>query len=172
METEPTKVTMVKRGRPTKRLLVTDAERQELQSRLNLRKGPSDEKLRIRIVMSCARGESGVRLAQSLQTSVQTVSKWRRRFEAYRVAGLTDAPRPGRPRSVSDEQVQAVIDRVRQTRPANATHWSVRTMSKAAKVSATSVHRIWRASKPKGFVRGLRRGRTITFILRRRRPRG
>jgi transposase len=126
-------------------MVLSDTERAELRERLNLRKGPSDEKLRIRIVLACAQGEAGSAIARRLHTSVQTVSKWRRRFEAYRMAGLTDAPRSGRPRSLRDADVQAVIDRVRQTRPANATHWSVRTMSKATKVSRASVHRIWRA---------------------------
>jgi transposase len=136
---------VVKRGRPVHRLVVSEEERNELQSRLNVRKGPSDEKLRIRIVLGCAQGEPGRVIARRLHTSVQTVSKWRRRYERYRMAGLTDAPRSGRPRSLRDEDVQTVIDRVRKTRPVSATHWSVRTMSKATKVSRASVHRIWRA---------------------------
>jgi transposase len=79
-----------------------------------------------------------------MKTSLQTVSKWRCRYESFRLAGLTDALRSGRPRSVLDEQVQEVVNRVRQTKPVNATHWSVRTMSAATGVSAPTVHRIWR----------------------------
>ena len=56
-------------------------------------------------------------IAQRLGTTVQTVSKWRRRYQTYRLAGLTDAPRTGRPRSVDDEQVQHIVDKVRQSRP-------------------------------------------------------
>ena len=136
---------MARTGRPTTKLALTDEERAELMAHLAVRKAPADEKLRIRVVLGCAEGESGTHIAQRLKTSIQTVSKWRRRYAAYRFAGLTDAPRAGRPRTVLDDQVQAVVDKVRQTKPKNATHWSVRSMSAATGVSASTVQRIWRA---------------------------
>lgn len=136
---------MAKAGRPVSKLLLTDVERAELDTRLAIRKAPADEKLRIRIVLGCANGESGTVIARRLHTTPQTVSKWRRRYEAYRFAGLSDAPRAGRPRTVLDEQVQAVVDKVRHTLPENATHWSVRRMSAATGVSAPTVQRIWHA---------------------------
>jgi hypothetical protein len=73
---------MARSGRPVTKLELSDSERAELRARLAVRKAPAD----------------------------QTVSKWCRRYEAYRCAGLSDAPRPGRPRTVLDEQVQAVVD--------------------------------------------------------------
>jgi transposase len=133
------------RGRPTTPLALTDEERAELMRRLAIRKAPADEKLRIRIVLGCAEGESGTHIAQRLKTSIQMVSKWRCRYAAYRFAGLSDAPRSGRPRTVLDDQVQAVVDKVRNSKPDNATHWSVRSMSAATGVSAPTVQRIWRA---------------------------
>jgi len=136
---------MARTGRPVTKLVVTDAERAELMARLAIRKAPADEKLRARIVLGCADGESGTVIARRLHTTAPTVSKWRRRYEAYRLAGLTDAPRAGRPRTVSDEQVQAVVDKVRQSTPDHATHWSVRSMSAATGVSAPTVQRIWHA---------------------------
>lgn len=136
---------MARRGRPVTKLQITDAERTELKARLRIRKGPEDEKLRMRIVLGCAEGQSGAVIAERLQTTAQTVSKWRRRYEAYRLAGLTDAPRAGRPRTVSDDQVQAIVDKVRQSTPIDATHWSVRTMSRAIGVSPATVQRIWHA---------------------------
>src|SRR5512135_1350550 len=131
---------MKRLGRPVARLEISAEERRELLLQLAVRKAPEDEKLRIRIVLACADGRGGTAIAKKFGTSVQTVSKWRRRYAAYRFAGLTDAPRPGRPRSVSDEQVQSLIERTRKTKPKLATHWSVRTMSQASGVSATSVH--------------------------------
>ena len=136
---------MARPGRPVTKLLLTEAERAELKARLAIRKAPADEKLRLRIVLRCADGESGTVIAERLQTTVQTVSKWRRRYEAYRMAGLTDAPRAGRPRTVGDEKVQAIVDKVRRSTPADATHWSVRTMSRATGVSPATVQRIWHA---------------------------
>ena len=136
---------MARPGRPITKLEITDVERTELKARLRIRKGPEDEKLRIRIVLGCADGQSGTRIAERLQTTIQTVSKWRRRYAAYRLAGLTDAPRAGRPRTVDDAQVQAIVDKVRQSTPTNATHWSVRTMSRETGVSPATVQRIWHA---------------------------
>lgn len=149
---------MARMGRPIAKLEVSAAERRELLAQLAVRKAPEDEKLRIRIVLACADGLGGAAIAKKYRTSEQTVSKWRRRYAAYRFAGISDAPRPGRPRSVSDEQVQAVIERTRKAKPKHATHWSVRTMSEASGMSATSVHRIWRAF-------GLKPHLTRTFKL-------
>lgn len=136
---------MAKKGRPVSVLKLTPEERAELMNRLAIRKAPADEKLRIRIVLGCADGEAGTSISKRLKVSIQTISKWRRRYTAYRFAGLSDAPRSGRPRTVLDEQVQTVVDKVRQSTPANATHWSVRSMSAATGVSAATVQRIWRA---------------------------
>lgn len=83
---------MAHAGRPPTKLQLTDAERAELKARLRVRKAPEDEKLRMRIVLGCADGESGTVIAERLHTTVQTVSKWRQRYKAYRLAGLTDAP--------------------------------------------------------------------------------
>ena len=136
---------MARNGRPPLGLKLTEAEREDLLARLGAHKGAADEKFRIRIVLALAQGESSSVIAKRLSTTAQTISKWRRRFESFRIAGLSDAPRPGPARRVSDEQVQEVIDRVRQTKPANATHWSVRQMGAAIGISASTVHRIWRA---------------------------
>lgn len=136
---------MARTGRPVTKLAITAEERSELMKHLAIRKGPADEKLRIRVVLGCADAQSGQRIAARLKISIQTVSKWRQRYERYRFAGLSDAPRSGRPRTVLDEQVQAVVNKVRLAKPTNATHWSVRSMSAATNVSAATVQRIWHA---------------------------
>lgn len=101
--------------------------------------------MRIQIVLACADGERGASIAERLRTTVQTVSKWRRRFEVYRSDSLVDAPRSGRPRTVSDEQVQSVVNEALQSLPENATQWNVRSMSAATGVSPATVQRIWSA---------------------------
>ncbi|MET4580418.1 IS630 family transposase [Ottowia thiooxydans] len=130
---------------PATQLQITDAERAKLKARLQVRKAPEDEKLRRRIVLGCADGQSGTVIARRLDTTIQTVSKWRRRYQAYRLAGLNDAPRASRSRSVGDQQVQQIVDKVRQNTPGNATHWSVRQMSRETGVSPAKVQRIWHA---------------------------
>ena len=71
---------------------------------------------------------------------------WRDRFQQAGIVGLLkDAPRPGRRRAVSPDQVQAVVDATLHTTPPDATQWSVRTMAKAQGLSHPVVHRIWQA---------------------------
>lgn len=135
----------MKTGRPAVRIELTEQEHAELTRRRARHKGPADMQLRAEIILSCARGESGSSIARRLGITAQTVSRWRLRFARLGLQGLNDEPRSGRPRSISDEKVQEVVDRVRQTRPDDASHWSSRRMSKATHISPASVQRIWRA---------------------------
>jgi transposase len=80
-----------------------------------------------------------------LEIAVSSARKWRNRFAEYRLDGLTDEPRPGRPRTVTDEQVEEVIVRTLETTPKNATHWSTRSMAREVGLTQSAVLRIWRA---------------------------
>jgi len=74
------------------------------------------------------------------------VSKWRSRFVRAWLKGLTDEPRPGRPRTVNDEQVDAVIMATLEQAPAGGdTHWSTRSMARSQGMSQSAVSWIWRA---------------------------
>lgn len=121
----------MKTGRPAVRIELTEQEHAELTRRRARHKGPADRQLRAEIILSCARSESSSSIAQRLGITAQTVSRWLLRFARLGLQGLNDEPRSGRPRSISDEKVQEVVDRVRQTRPDDASHWSSRRMSKA-----------------------------------------
>ena len=71
--------------------------------------------------------------------------KWRNRFAEHRLDGLTDEPRPGRPRTVTDEQIEEVIVKTLETTPTDATHWSTRSMAREVGLTQSAVLRIWRA---------------------------
>src|SRR3954452_22129208 len=101
--------------------------------------------LRSRIVLRCARGGSNVEVAEDLGVQRATVAKWRSRFLADRLVGLLDEPRPGRPRTITDEQVEEVITKTLESTPKNATHWSTRSMAEEVGLNQTAVTRIWRA---------------------------
>ena len=58
-----------------------------------------------------------------------TVRIWRNRFAERRLDGLVDEPRPGRPRTVSDADVERLITETLGTAPKDATHWSTRSMA-------------------------------------------
>ncbi|KAA0019021.1 helix-turn-helix domain containing protein [Salinicola corii] len=135
----------MKTGRPATPIVLTEAERIELTRRAHQRKGSFDSRIRAEIILACANGESGVVIAQRLGIGVHTVSRWRVRFGKWRLKGLNDGPRSGRPRSISDEQVQEVIDRTTQTRPEDASHWTTRRMGKIVGISPASVQRIWQS---------------------------
>ncbi len=136
---------MGQKGRPVQGLDVSAEDRAELSLMLAKRKGVGDEQMRCRMILALADGESSNAIAKRLGTTAQTVSKWRQRYVSHGIAGLSDAPRSGRPRTLLDDRVQDVVDRVRQTKPSNATHWSVRRMSDVAGVPKTAVQRIWSA---------------------------
>jgi transposase len=101
--------------------------------------------LRCRIVLAAADGERSNEIAARLGCSTQTVGRWRGRFARRGLDGLHDEPRPGKPRSISDADVERVIVKTLEEQPQGATHWSTRSMAAATGMSQTAVSRIWRA---------------------------
>jgi transposase len=126
-------------------LVLTDDERASLEAWSRRRKTAQALALRSRIVLACAGGASNHAVAAELGVSRDTVSKWRSRFAERRLEGLTDEPRPGRPRTVSDEKVEQVVTAaLEQAPPGGDTHWSTRSMARSSGVSQSTVSRIWR----------------------------
>jgi Homeodomain-like domain len=72
-------------------------------------------------------------------------AQWRGRFVSHRLDGLHDEPRPRGPRTITDNDVERVIVKTLEEAPVGATHWSTRSMAKAAGMSPSTVSRIWRA---------------------------
>jgi transposase len=136
---------MARTGPALPPLELSEEEEQELRRLARRAKTAQALALRARIVLACAQGRSDRAVAQALGVTRMTVGKWRRRFLAQGVEGLLDEPRPGRPRTVSDEDVERVLVMTLESQPADATHWSTRSMAKASGISQTTVHRIWRA---------------------------
>jgi Homeodomain-like domain len=70
----------------------------------------------------------------------------RSRFLHSRLTGLNDEQRPGRPRTITDEQVEKVVTAtLEQEPPGGDTHWSTRSMARSAGLNQTAISRIWRA---------------------------
>lgn len=132
-------------GRPKKPLALTTEEREKL--RLLARRPKSSQALamRARIVLQCAAGAANDEVAKKLGITRPTVGKWRERFRLRRLEGLLDEPRPGAPRSITDEQVENVVTTTLESMPANGTHWSTRLMAQKAGLSQTAIVRIWHA---------------------------
>lgn len=99
---------------------------------------------RARVVLLAAAGKQDLEIANEVGISNQKAARWRKRFLKMGLAGLEkDAPRPGRTPTITPSKVQEVVRKTTQEKPANATHWSTRTMAEATGLSEKSVRRIW-----------------------------
>ena len=136
---------MNKGGRPKPVLTLTDDEQQKLETWANRPKSTQRLATRARIVLACADGLDNKEVAARLGINTVTVGKWRRRFLDLRLDGLADEPRPGAPRTITDEVVERVVTKTLEEKPRAATHWSTRSMAEAVGLSQTAISRVWRA---------------------------
>src|SRR5213080_1044216 len=126
-------------------VVLSDEDRQVLERWARRPKSSQALALRCRIVLAAAEGRSSTEITAELGCTGSTVGRWRGRFARRGIDGLHDEPRPGKPRSISDEDVERVIVKTLEQQPANATHWSTRSMAAATGMSQSAVSRIWRA---------------------------
>ncbi|GGP58090.1 hypothetical protein GCM10010247_33540 [Streptomyces calvus] len=84
-------------------------------------------------------------VSRRLGVTADMVRTWRRRFLERGLDGLSDEPRPGVPRKITDADVERVIVKTLEEKPKNATHWSTRSMAAATGMSQSTISRIWRA---------------------------
>jgi transposase len=132
-------------GRPVAEVVLTDDERETLLRWSRRAKSSQALGLRSRIVLGCAEGKANKQVAAELGVWPQTVGTWRRRFVESRLDGLSDEPRPGAPRKITDAQVEQVVVATVERTPADATHWSRASMAAQSGLSRSTVGRIWKA---------------------------
>ena len=132
-------------GRPLKPLEMTAQTRAQLVAMAGSRSLPHSQVVRARIILMAAEGWPNQAIRDAVGLSAVTVGKWRQRFLQHGLNGLYDELRPGAPRTISDEQVAAVLQRTLKSKPADATQWTVRSMAAATGLSKDAVHRIWQA---------------------------
>src|SRR4051794_46217 len=126
-------------------VVLSAEEREQLERWRRRRSSAQALALRARIVLLAADGLQNSEIAARLGISRPPVTKWRNRFVAQRLDGLSDEPRPGRPRTITDERVEEVIVKTLESTPRDATHWSTRSMAAEVGLSREAVGRIWRA---------------------------
>jgi putative transposase len=135
----------MKTGRPKKPLNLLAEDRAQLEAWVSSRSLPHGLVRRARIVLLSADGMANTQIAGKLGLSKPTVGKWRTRYLTEGLQGLYGEVRSGRPRTISDEKVAAALRKTLDSKPDNATHWSVRLLAKQTKLSKSTVHRIWQA---------------------------
>jgi putative transposase len=128
-------------GQPLPAVELTAKERQQLAGFAASRSLPHALVARARLVLWAAEGIANQEIAVRLGWSKATVGKWRQRFVERRLIGVYDELRPGRPRSVSDEQIAVLLRRTLKQKPPAGTHWTVRLAAEANGLSKSSVHR-------------------------------
>lgn len=148
----------MRRGRPLRELVMSDEERAELQRWVRRPKSAQQLVERANIVLLCSKGLSNDAVAERVGVSKVTVCKWRERFRTMRLQGLSDAPRSGPPRRITDDRVDEVVTKTLTSRPKNATHWSTREMAAETGLSQSTIVRIWNTF-------GLQPHRSETFKL-------
>ena len=145
-------------ARPNKAIELSDQERAQLEALAVSRSLPHGLVTRARIVLHSADGIGSNEVAELCEVSPQTVSHWRRRFRQFRLEGLHDELKSGRPRSIDDERVAELINTVLSEKPKGATQWTVRSVAQATGVSKSQVHRYFQLF-------GLQPHRNRTFKL-------
>src|SRR5580700_548173 len=145
-------------GRPKQPLILTEEERERLESLAHRARSQALLARRARVVLGCAEGLDNQAVARKLRCSVGMVGKWRARFLKGGLEALYDEPRPGTPRTVSDAQVEQVVIQTLESTPRGETHWSTRGLAKATGLSRMTISRIWHAF-------GLQPHRTDSFKL-------
>lgn len=135
----------MKAGRPKPALCLSPDELEQMGAWATSRSLPQGLVRRAQIVLYSAQGMTNDAIAQRLGICRQVAGKWRRRFLEQGLQGLHDELRPGKPRSISDDQVAAAIRKTLKTKPANGTHWSCRSLADATRISKSTIHRIWTA---------------------------
>jgi len=133
------------RGRVAVAIDLSAVERGELEDLARRRRTAQGLARRARIVLLAAEGLENKMIAAELGATEDTVGKWRWRFAERRLEGLYDEPRPGAPRQIGDDAIAETVRRTLEETPADATHWSLRSMARSTGYAPSTIHRIWRA---------------------------
>jgi putative transposase len=127
-------------------IALSQEQRAELEKVARSRRTAQAVAQRARIVLMTADGIGPGAIGEQLSVSQPTIRKWRARYVEEGLPGLRSEPRPGRPRTLDDQRVADLLNRVLRTRPSKQTHWSVRSFAAEANISKDMAHRLFRAA--------------------------
>lgn len=129
------------------KIVLTERQREALESCSRSRLSPVRVAQRARIVLLSAEGLENQEIAEELSVEPRTVSRWRRRFAQSGLAGIErDLPRAGCGSTKRKAIESLIVEKTTQEKPPNATHWSTRSLARELGTTQTMVHRVWRAN--------------------------
>jgi len=132
-------------GRPIPPLKISDGTKKQLETMANSRSLPYAQVRRAQIILLSAQGLTNTEIAKRVDLSNRMVGIWRQRFIDQGLMGLYDQPKPGAPRTISDDQVAELIQKTLNKEPKGATHWTCRSIAQETKLSKSTIQRIWNA---------------------------
>src|SRR5665213_889046 len=124
---------------------LTKSERMELQRQANMRNGRADSARHARLILLLAEGLTWAELRTKLDCGDSYISRWSKRFETDRLAGLF-ARHAGRERYKVTDRIEArVLAWTTKHKPADgSTYWSSRKLAgELGDISHMTVSRIW-----------------------------
>jgi transposase len=128
-------------------VVIDDSQREILTQWARSRTLSARQVERARVVLLAAEGKTDLEIAAGLRISNKKAARWRKRFLRVGLRGLErDASRPGRKPAIANATKIELVRKTTESSPANATHWSTRTMAAEMGVSEATVRRIWHAN--------------------------
>ena len=124
-------------------LNLTTDERQALLSLMRSRTARASDVKRARLIMMLDEGLSWTLIGERLPCTPDYISRWKKRFESERMAGLYARHRGSESAQGSAKLEARVLAWMRKSPPDGSTHWSTRKLGKAVGISHMMVARIW-----------------------------
>jgi transposase len=129
---------------PTFCLVASATDRAQLSALVANGRTPQKTAVRARMVLMLIERIKPTQVARTLGLSRMRIRLWAQRYVAAGVTGLLrDATRPPGRQPLPPERIAAIVEMTLRTKPVHATHWTTRTMAKAAGISEAMVRRIW-----------------------------
>ncbi len=122
---------------------LSDAERRELERRINSRKGRSEASRRARCLVLLADGATWDEISDELRCNHGYISRWSERFEAERLSGLYSHHKGRAPSTLTPKREARILEATRRRPTDGSTHWSTRRLGKALGLSHMMVARVW-----------------------------
>jgi transposase len=136
-------------------IVLTEAERDELQMRARARSLRAADTHRAKLILLLAEGLSYAAIQERLDCSQTFIKRWKTRFVEERLAGLYGRHQGSRASSESARLEARILSTTRKPPADGSTHWSSRKLAQHLGVSHMRVARVWgRAGlKPHQFER-------------------